>query len=139
AVKAGGCGQSTCLPLWQAADNLNFFDGSPAVAKGKVYIGLENGVNVYAAAGCGQSQCGPLWTLFGSGEQAAVLSSPTVANGVVYAGRNTGEVLAGSASPCGSQVCSQMWSGAIGDQLVTSSPTAVDGTVYIGSADNPSP
>src|SRR5206468_700980 len=99
AFAASGCGQATCQPLWKDVDTLNLFDGSPAVGKGRVYTGLENGLAVYSASGCGQSQCDPLWTLFGSGEQAAVLSSPTVANGVVYAGRNTGEVLAWSASP----------------------------------------
>ena len=136
AFNASGCGQPTCQPLWQAVDTLNFFDGSPAVAGGHVYIGLENGVGVYSASGCGGSQCDPLWTLFGSGTQAAVLSSPTVANGVVYAGRNTGQVLAWSAKSCGSFVCNEIWSGDTGDQIVTSSPTLVNGTLYIGSADN---
>jgi len=139
AFKAAGCGQSTCQPLWQAVDNLNFFNGSPAVAKGRVYIGLEDGVNVYAAAGCGQSQCSPLFTLFGSGEQAAVISSPTVANGVVYAGRNTSEVLAWPAAGCGSFVCTEIWSGDTGDPIVTSSPTVVNGTLYIGSANDLAP
>ena len=136
AFRAAGCGQPTCQPLWKAVDNGEFFNGSPAVARGRVYTGLENGLAVYAAAGCGQPICEPLWTLFGSGEQAAVISSPTVANGVVYAGRNTGEVLAWSAGPCGQQVCSELWSGEVDDQLVTSSPTVVNGKLYIGSADN---
>jgi len=136
AFTATGCGQSTCQPLWQAVDNLNFFDGSPAVARGRVYIGVENGVNVYSASGCGQPQCDPLWTLFGAGEQAAVLSSPTVANGVVYAGRNTGEVLAWPSTPCGQFVCNEIWSGDTGDQLVTSSPTVVNGTLDLRSADD---
>jgi outer membrane protein assembly factor BamB len=135
AFKAGGCGQSSCQPVWKAVDNLNFFNGSPAVAKGRVYIGLENGLNVYAAAGCGQSQCGPVFTLFGSGEQAAVISSPTVANGVVYVGRNTAQVLAWPAAGCGSFVCNEIWSGSTNDQIVESSPTVVNGTLYIGSAD----
>lgn len=136
AFPASGCGSATCQPLWKAADNLNFFNGSPAVAGGRVYIGLETGVNVYAAAGCGQAACQPLWTDFGSGEQADVLSSPTVANGVVYAGRNTGQVLAWKAGPCGRPLCTEIWSGLTGDPIVSSSPTVVDGTLYIGSADN---
>ena len=136
AFNASGCGQPTCQPLWQAVDTLNFFDGSPAVAGGHVYIGLENGVGVYSASGCGGSLCDPLWTLFGSGTQVAVHSSPTVANGVVYAGRNTGQVLAWPAASCGSFVCNEIWSGDTGDQIVTSSPTVVNGTLYIGSADN---
>jgi outer membrane protein assembly factor BamB len=135
AFDAEGCGAATCSPLWQAVDNLEFFNGSPAIARGRVYVPLENGVAVYAAAGCGEDRCDALWTLFGSGQQAAVLSSPTVANGVVYAGRNTGEVLAWPAGPCGSFVCNQIWSGFINEQIVSSSPTVVNGTLYIGSAD----
>lgn len=136
AFDADGCGAVACDPLWKAIDNLNFFNGSPAIARGRVYVPLENGVAVYAADGCGAETCDPLWTLFGSGQQAAVLSSPTVANGVVYAGRNTGEVLAWPAGPCGSFVCSQIWSGAFNEQIVSSSPTVVNGKLYIGSANN---
>lgn len=136
AFAASGCGRLRCNPLWRAVDNLNFFDGSPAVANGRVYIGLESGLGVYAAAGCGRSTCNPLWRDFGSGAQAAVVSSPTVANGIVFAGRNTGEVLSWSAAPCGHPSCSNIWSGATQDQIVTSSPTVVNGKLYIGSADN---
>jgi outer membrane protein assembly factor BamB len=120
-------------------DNQDFFGGSPAVSKGRVYIGLENGLGVYSATGCGQALCQALWKDFGSGAQAAVLSSPTVANGVVYAGRNTGEVLAWKAKPCGSAFCTNIWSGQTRDSIVTSSPTVVNGMVYIGSADRNAP
>jgi outer membrane protein assembly factor BamB len=136
AFTATGCGGDTCQPLWQGANGSDFVNGSPAVFNKRVYIGLENGVGVFSAAGCGQALCAPLWQLFGSGAQAAVLSSPTVANGVVYAGRNTGEVLAWRAGPCGQTLCTQIWSGATNDQIVSSSPTVVNGKVYIGSADN---
>ena len=139
AFPAAGCGAPTCSPLWRAVDTLNFFDGSPAVADGRVYIGLENGLGVYSASGCGQPRCQPLWTDFGPGAQAAVLSSPTVANGVVYAGRNTGEVLAWSAAPCGTPTCTSLWSGATGAPIVSSSPAVVNGKLYIGSANNLAP
>jgi outer membrane protein assembly factor BamB len=136
AFKAGGCGKSSCDPLWQAVDANEFFNGSPAIAGGRVTIGFENGLAVFAAGGCGQATCEALWTDFGTGAQAAVLSSPTLANGVVYAGRNTGEVLAWPANGCGASVCFEIWKGLTGDQIVSSSPTVVNGTVYIGSADN---
>ena len=135
-VVVGGCGRSTCNPLWRAVDNQNFFDGSPAVANGRVYIGLESEVGVYAASGCGRSTCTPLWMDFAAGSQAAIVSSPTVANGVVYVGRNTGEVLAWPAASCGQSVCQSIWSGPTGDPIVSSSPTVVNGKLYIGSADN---
>ena len=132
---ASGCGAATCAPLWTASAGIDFFGGSPAIAGGRVYIGLEDGLGVYASAGCGAPTCAPLWMDFGSGAQAAVLSSPTVANGVVYAGRNTGQVLAWGAGPCGASICSELWSGFTQDPIVSSSPTVVNGTLYIGSAD----
>ena len=89
--------------MWQAPNDSEFYGGSPAVTKTRVYIGLETGIAVFDANGCGAADCDPLWTGFGSGFQAAVVSSPTVANGVVYAGRNTGEVLAWKAGGCGSR------------------------------------
>jgi len=136
AFDAEGCGASVCAPLWQAIDENQFFGGSPAVAAGRVYIGLETTVAVYSAAGCGAANCDPLWLLFGAGAQAQVESSPTVANGVVYVGRNTGQVLAWSAEPCGTFVCDQIWTGFTGDQIVNSSPTVARGRLYIGSANN---
>ena len=68
-----------------------------------------------------------------------MVSSPTVANGVVYAGRNTGEVLAWKAGGCGSSFCTEIWKGFTGGQIVSSSPTVVNGTLYIGSADDSFP
>jgi len=136
AFDANGCAASTCAPLWTASAGIDFFGGSPAIAGGRVYLGLENGLGVYAAAGCGQAACDPLWTDFGSGAQASVQSSPTVANGVVYVGRNTGQLLAWGAAPCGASVCSELWSGFTQDPIVSSSPAVVNGTVYVGSADD---
>jgi outer membrane protein assembly factor BamB len=135
AFAAEGCGHKTCGPVWQAPNENEFYGGSPAVTATRVYIGLESGIAVFDAAGCGQSNCDPLWTGFGSGFQAAVLSSPTVANGVVYAGRNTSEVLAWKANGCGSSFCNEIWKGMTNDSIVTSSPTVVNGKLYVGSAD----
>jgi len=140
AFPAGGCGSPTCQPLWRGSHGVDFINGSsPAIAGGRVFIGLENGLGVFSASGCGAASCAPLFTLFGSGTQAAVVSSPTVANGVVYAGRNTGEVLAWKAGPCGQPSCTQIWRGVTHDPLVSSSPTVVNGKVYIGSAEDNAP
>jgi outer membrane protein assembly factor BamB len=139
AFAASGCGLSRCSPLWRAVDNQNFFNGSPAVSDGRVYVALESGLAIYSASGCGHSRCDRLWLDFASGAQAAIVSSPTVANGVVYAGRNTGEVLAWSAGPCGNSICEKIWGGLTGDEIVSSSPTVVNGKLYIGSADNAFP
>lgn len=136
AFDAGGCGASSCDPLWQAVDKNLFFGGSPAVAGGYVYIGVESQVNVYNASGCGQNTCAPVATLFGTGAQDAIVSSPTVANGVVYVGRNSGEVLAWPVSCVRKGGCNEIWKGLTDDPLVTSSPTVVNGKIYIGGSDH---
>jgi outer membrane protein assembly factor BamB len=59
----------------------------------------------------------------------AVLSSPTVVNGVVYIGSEDGEVYALNAS-----TGAKRWSYATGGSIL-SSPTVVNGVVYIGSFD----
>jgi len=136
AFDVNGCGAKNCSPVWQASDDNEFFNSSPAVSGGKVYIPWATGLAVYDANGCGQQTCDKLWQLFGDGFQAAVVSSPTVANGVVYAGRNTGEVLAWKAGACGDIICHNIWSGRVQEQIVSSSPTVVNGKLYVGSADN---
>jgi outer membrane protein assembly factor BamB len=134
-----GCGASRCDPLWRAIERRTFFNGSPAVADGRVYLPLEAGIGVYAAAGCGQPVCAPLFRLEGSGFQADIVSSPAVANGVVYAGRNTGEVLAWNAAGCGRKACDALWRATLPDTLVSSSPTVVNGRLYIGGTDDTAP
>jgi outer membrane protein assembly factor BamB len=139
AFDANGCAATNCKPLWQSVEKTEFFNGSPAVADGHAFMPLEDGIAVYAAGGCGRSLCKPLWQLFGSGAQASVVSSPAIANGVVYAGRNTGQVLAWKTAPCGRASCSQIWSASINEPIVSSSPTVVNGKLYIGSADDSAP
>ncbi len=139
AFDANGCGAVRCKPLWQSVQKINFFNASPAVAEGRVFIPLASGIAVYAAGGCGKALCKPLWQLFSSGEQADIESSPTVANGVIYAGRSTGQVLAWKTAPCGKPTCASIWSALVNEVIVTSSPTVVNGRVYIGSADDLAP
>jgi outer membrane protein assembly factor BamB len=139
AFRAAGCGAPTCQPLWQGSHQEDFVDGSPAVFGGRVYIGLEFSVGVFNANGCGQPSCGPLWIDFGTGTQADILSSPTIANGVVYAGKNNGDVLAWRAGPCGQFICNQIWSFKTKGSIVTSSPTVVNGILYIGGSNNLAP
>src|SRR4051795_1036069 len=112
-------------------DNL-YFGGSPAIANGRGYIPLESQVNVYDAGGCGKNVCGAVAILFGAGMQDGIESSPTVANGVVYAGRNSGEILGWDAN-CKGQ-CDQIWSRLLDDPIVNSSPTGGNGKFYIGGS-----
>ncbi len=131
---AAGCGMASCAPLWQAIDDEGFFGGSAAVANGLVYLPWESQLNVYDAGGCGRSVCGAEFVLFGSGLQDAIQSAPTIAGGVVYAGRNSGEVLAWPAAGCGRASCGEIWKGLTDDPIVNSSPTVVDGRLYIGGS-----
>lgn len=135
AFPVGGCGQSTCQPVWKADAGIDFFNGSPAVYKNRLFIPLENDLGVFDATGCGQVTCVPLYRDFASGAQASIISSPAVANGVVYVGRNTAEVLAWKAAGCGHLTCSTIWKGSTNDQIVDSSPAVVNGKLYIGSTD----
>jgi outer membrane protein assembly factor BamB len=135
AFPASGCGKSTCDPVWQAPNENEFYGGSPAVTATRLYIGLESDLAVFDANGCGEAACAPLWSGFGDGAQAIIASSPTVANGVVYAGRNTAQVLAWKANGCGRPSCRQIWEGRTDEEIVNSSPTVVNGKLYIGSAD----
>jgi outer membrane protein assembly factor BamB len=139
AFRAAGCGAPTCGPLWQASHQGDFVNGSPAVFGGRVYIGLEDTVAVFSASGCGQPNCAPLWLDFGTGTQAAILSSPAIANGVVYVGKMNGEVLAWQAGSCGQFVCNQIWSFRTQDPIVNSSPSVVNGILYIGGSNNLAP
>lgn len=142
AFDAEGCGKARCKPLWQGVPKSEgdgfIFGGSPAIAHGRVYIPSSEdtyGVAVYPAKGCGKAECVWSWFLTGPGTQSAIESSPTIANGVVYAGRNTGEILAW-AETCGEKACSPLWVGqTAAGQIVNASPTVVNGKIYIGSSD----
>ena len=50
-----------------------------------------------------------------------------------------GEVLAWPAEPCGDFVCENIWTGLTREEIVNSSPTVIDGKLYIGSADDAFP
>lgn len=86
AFNAAGCGSATCAPVWTFATG-SFIDSSPAVATevingvstSVVYVGSYDH-NVYAV----NALTGVLVWTFSSVSSAAFISSPAVANGVVY-------------------------------------------------------
>ncbi len=140
AFPAGGCGHPTCQPLWRAPAG-EFVASSPAVANGNVYIGSgDDLLYAFNANGCGHSVCTALWRGEAIGAQAALLSAPAVANGLVYVGENNGMVEVFDANGCGDQICLPVTQlSTRNEQIVSSSPAVVNGTVYFGSADQQSP
>jgi len=76
----------------------------------------------------------PVWIGGSVGAQATMASSPVLANGVIYVGKNSGQVLAYNANGCGQSFCLAIWQGSTTEeQIVTSTPAVANGVVYIGS------
>jgi outer membrane protein assembly factor BamB len=141
---AVGCssGGGACTPLWTGGST---DDGgivsAPTVVGGVVYVGSTGGTLYAFAVGCGSGggTCSPLWTatpdgglLYGS----EFLSSPAVANGVVYIGSTDGKLYAyavGCAS--GGGTCTPLWTGSVGGGIFESSPAVANGVVYVSSQD----
>jgi outer membrane protein assembly factor BamB len=131
AFPAAGCGESTCDPVWKST-GAHYLNSSPAVAYGLVYIGAGDGTMlVYRAAGCGQPTCPPVWIDQPTSIGGGIESAPMVANGVVYVGENNSRVYAFSARGCGRPFCSELWNFITQDPLVNSSPTMVNGTLWL--------
>jgi len=136
AFSASGCGQLSCPPLWTASTGTGeeIVASSPAVTNDIVYVGSwskpnGNGGKLYAfsATGCGKPSCPPLWTASLHGN---TVSSPAVANGVVYIGSDNG-LYTFSATGCGQSSCFPLWTAPIGGSA--SSPAVANGVVYISS------
>jgi outer membrane protein assembly factor BamB len=108
------------------SNNLNSSEifPSPAISKGVVYIGSENGDSLSALdAGKGTV----IWDFITGG---IVLSSPAVANSVVYFGSDDNSVYAVNAT-----TGAKLWSYRTGSQ-VESAPTVLNGVVFVGSLDD---
>jgi outer membrane protein assembly factor BamB len=102
--------------LWSYKTTFNV-ESSPAVANGVVYVGSD-GYRLYAL---NASTGSLLWAYDAGGE---ILSSPAVANGVVYVTSANGSLFALDAD-----TGAKLWYYPAG--LCSSSPTIVDGVVYI--------
>jgi outer membrane protein assembly factor BamB len=127
AFPVGGCGTTTCAPLWTASTVST--PGSPAVANGRVYVGGADGkLRVFDASGCATSPCAALWSGTTGGP---IYSSPGVANGVVYVGSDDTKLYAFAAADCGSATCSPLWSAVPDGGAVRSSPAIAAGRVFI--------
>ena len=140
-----------CDPLWTAAGTTGSY-ASPAIYGDRVVFTKRHEVLVYDKNGVQDcttppssiKTCSPLWTTtpvpgatwFGD----QYFSSPTVANDVLFIGALDGRLYAYDAA--GSQACSgtptvcdPVWSWKISDEAIWSSPTIVNGRVFVGSSD----
>jgi outer membrane protein assembly factor BamB len=138
----------TCSPLWYGFLGYyvnNSTDAPPAVANGVVYVGSRDS-NLYAFDAAGSTNCSgsptktctPLWT--GATAGSIILSSPAVANGVVYIGSSDDKLYAfdaaGSVNCSGApKTCSPLWKAAT-TGYIESSPVVENRVVYIGSGDS---
>jgi eukaryotic-like serine/threonine-protein kinase len=116
---------ATGKKLWSFRGGSSNIGGAPAVVNGTVYtnVGSDPGTDsVYAlSADTGKVK----WSFAAGGD---VEWSPTVVNGTVYFGSDSGYVFALTASGA-----TYRWNRNIGS-AVTSAPTVVGGVVYVGSS-----
>lgn len=140
AYPAAGCGQSMCTtPLWNSIGLGQIVD-SPAVSNGIVYVGSQTSdssndgkLNAFSVSGCATATCAPLWQGL-AGTESILMSSPAVANGVVFVGAFDGRLYAFNAKGSAALTCAPLWRGKTGG-TVESTPTVAGGVVYVGSDD----
>jgi outer membrane protein assembly factor BamB len=125
----------TCTPLWTAVGG-SFHQ--VAVANGVVYMGsvIEYSTRLFAFDASGVTNCSgtpkvctPLWTA----DIGFTVNSPTVANGLVFAGANGMYAYdATGAANCSGQpkVCTPLWTAPGSTIGTTGSPTIAHGHVY---------
>ncbi len=115
-------------------------DSSATVVNGVVYAGTDNGLYVFDANGvtnCSGTPhtCAPLWQ--SAPGQLGPGAAPAVANGMVYFSSENDTLAAydanGVANCSGTpKMCSPLWSANMGIGTSNSSPTVVNGILFIG-------
>jgi outer membrane protein assembly factor BamB len=115
---------------------------APAVAGGVAYVGTrDNKLYAFSAngtTGCSgtPTTCAPLWSTPDLGGD--IVSTPAVANGIVYIGSIGGKLAAfdaaGTKNCSGSPtVCTPLWSRPLSGDII-GSPTVANGVVYVVAA-----
>jgi outer membrane protein assembly factor BamB len=123
--------------LWQGAVAQSDYGDSPTVANGVVYVGSTDAhVYGFAVGGCGSKVCPPIYTsqTFGYRFGPPPLSSPAVANGMIYSALMGGLGGVGAFDASTGQL---LWgTGPLPDDRGfdrTHSPAVFNGVVYAGS------
>ena len=116
-----------CFPVWVGATNSGQRNSVPAIAEGQVFLNDGTGtLAAFSATGCGLSFCFPTWAVTMGG----FVSSPAVANGIVYVGSDSSSGLPGVRAfdvATGAMLASVE----TGDATLT--PAIVDGSVYVST------
>ena len=140
AYPAAGCGQSFCdTPLWHSTTSPRSSTRRPwrtaSCTSGRRRRSTRTTASSTSSlrTGAAQSVCTPLWQGL-AGPESILMSSPTVAGGVVYVGSFGHKLFAFDASGCGAKKCQPLWTAATGGSI-ESTPTVSDGVVYVGSDD----
>lgn len=141
AFNASGCGSATCSPLWvvpSGVSNTNLLP-TPAISNGIVYLGgTVNNAPVMDAFNAKTGKT--LWNWTGVSGDGFGGSSAAVANGIAYDATTGGNLYAFQSSGCGVATCSPLWTYNLGNGIGTqSSPSVVNGMVYIGAYNGVSP
>jgi outer membrane protein assembly factor BamB len=148
AYDAAGCGSESCSPRWTA--DTGGTGGTPAVVNGILYtVSADGTLAAFDAAGstnCSGTaeakKCTPLWTSAPGGSGYVTMSSPAVANGVVYFSSTNGGTYgydADGSLNCSlsstARTCGPLWSAVTGF-IGGGSPAVVAGVVYIDVSGN---
>jgi outer membrane protein assembly factor BamB len=119
AFAVGGCGQTTCQPLWVRGQSGSIYN-PPVVVGDTVFVGSTDSVDAYRA-----DTGAPLWR-FQFGPAPSFLAA---ANGTLYV-TTSRWVLAFDADGCGAPTCDPLWSSDLG---FAAGPAVANGVLYVGS------
>lgn len=127
----------TCSATWTGDANgaISGGDGAPAVSGSGLVFEQVGGTSPYPARmlaaysprSCSSGSCAPVWY---ATTTAANLSTPAVANGIVYVNPGDGHLYAYRAGGCAASPCAPLWSFGLG-VYYNGSPAIYDGVVYI--------
>lgn len=133
AYAAAGCRPAlVCRPLWVGQGGASSpFDSTPAVGRTTIFVGAPNRLHALDAATGRRRWSG---VVEGFGEDF-IVTTPVIANGVIYATTVGNRVHAFPSAGCGASTCHPFWSGVINPEVDTSTatfpPSVSGGGLYV--------